>query len=299
MALTVADVFVGAEVAAADDVAMTSPTRTPSESESPGSSEKSEGGRAARPALRLPDLRRHLPEEEAEPRLLRRDAEQRCEGAFGFGLGGGSGLFEQRTSMAHRGVGSLASSGAPRARARAVFDSCADEFLGAGATSSLRSVARHSRVRTPRPTQRQPIDESTAVPADLYERMMRLGGETRRRAMHTLAFAPPNGERYLRHHLAEPRSGSPSPLVVAASAAFSPETPAVSDDVDMAPTNAAAEAEAAAMAAAAGAALRSRPSSACALEEAAGAVAASSAAAARGGGYGWPGNGAAAVPVAA
>mmetsp|Transcript_69363 Transcript_69363/g.191914 ORF Transcript_69363/g.191914 Transcript_69363/m.191914 type:complete len:103 (-) Transcript_69363:84-392(-) len=55
--------------------------------------------------------------------------------------------------------------------------------------------------RVARPTQRQSIDDETLVPADLCERMLRLGAEARARSAHSLAFRPVTGRPYLRRQL--------------------------------------------------------------------------------------------------
>lgn len=74
-----------------------------------------------------------------------------------------------------------------------------DDFQSSGTRSKAgRSTGRHTRF-PPRPTQRQPIDDETSIPPELFDQMLRLGGEARKRATHTLAFAAPEGTRYLRH----------------------------------------------------------------------------------------------------
>jgi len=80
-----------------------------------------------------------------------------------------------------------------------------DDFL----TNS--SSQQKSRVGARRPTQRRAIDDNTSVPAELAEKMIALGNETRARQTHALSFAPPDGEPYLRRHDAPARQ-APSQL---------------------------------------------------------------------------------------
>ncbi|CAJ1354860.1 unnamed protein product, partial [Effrenium voratum] len=78
--------------------------------------------------------------------------------------------------------------------------------VGLGSRASLedflaspRRSSRPGRVRAVKPTQRQPIDDSTSVPAEVYQGMLRLADEARARATHRRAFAPVTGELYLEH----------------------------------------------------------------------------------------------------
>lgn len=72
--------------------------------------------------------------------------------------------------------------------------------------SSTRSEPKRRAVipTRPRPTQRRPIDDNTAIPADLFERLEAAAREARNRsAVHRLAFSNTTGERYLLHTNAE------------------------------------------------------------------------------------------------
>lgn len=76
-----------------------------------------------------------------------------------------------------------------------------DDFLNdAGASRSGRGTGTGGRSwrQTMRPSQRRAIDDDTMVPAEVFDEMMRLGGEARARASHTLEFALPEGKPYLR-----------------------------------------------------------------------------------------------------
>lgn len=91
-----------------------------------------------------------------------------------------------------------------------------EDFLG---DAPRRHASRPSR---PRLTQRQPIDDTTSVPADVFERMMQLGSEARGRASHTLSFDQSSGQPYLArrdaHSLAPAGASSlaqPPPVLVA------------------------------------------------------------------------------------
>ena len=64
---------------------------------------------------------------------------------------------------------------------------------------SPRRSGRPGRVRSVRPTQRQPIDDNTSVPADVYQNMLQLADEARARSTHRRAFAQFTGEPYLEH----------------------------------------------------------------------------------------------------
>eukprot|EP00927_Polykrikos_kofoidii_P011930 TRINITY_DN1510_c0_g1_i1.p1 TRINITY_DN1510_c0_g1~~TRINITY_DN1510_c0_g1_i1.p1 ORF type:complete len:200 (+),score=36.72 TRINITY_DN1510_c0_g1_i1:73-672(+) len=80
----------------------------------------------------------------------------------------------------------------------------------------------------PRPTQRRPIDDETAVPAAVYEQMMKLGSEARRRAVHAVAFEPPSGRPYLRRHDAPART-VPTPQAEVVNFASRPASACVSE----------------------------------------------------------------------
>jgi len=73
-----------------------------------------------------------------------------------------------------------------------------EDILGGSPRRSGRSGSRHGRGPV-RPTQRQPIDDSTSVPAEVHQAMMQLGSEVRSRATHRKAFKPETGEQYLEH----------------------------------------------------------------------------------------------------
>eukprot|EP00435_Cladocopium_sp_Y103_P026574 s1204_g6.t1 len=64
---------------------------------------------------------------------------------------------------------------------------------------SPRRSGRPGRVRSVRPTQRQPIDDNTSVPADVHQSMLQLADEARARSTHRRAFAQGTGEPYLEH----------------------------------------------------------------------------------------------------
>lgn len=92
-----------------------------------------------------------------------------------------------------------------------------DDFLNE--TTNRSTGARGGRqVRaTTRPTQRQPIDDETVVPVEVFESMLRAGQEVRGRATHVMAFSQPDGRPYLRHHNAAgltPAPNEPEPMVV-------------------------------------------------------------------------------------
>lgn len=73
-----------------------------------------------------------------------------------------------------------------------------EDFLGPSlhvASSSGRRGAARAR-----PTQRQPIDDETTVPAELFERMLALGCEARARATHVTVFDPKTGRPRAVHH---------------------------------------------------------------------------------------------------
>mmetsp|Transcript_58359 Transcript_58359/g.162664 ORF Transcript_58359/g.162664 Transcript_58359/m.162664 type:complete len:190 (-) Transcript_58359:202-771(-) len=74
-----------------------------------------------------------------------------------------------------------------------------DALFGSSPRTSIRGGPSRQRVAV-RPTQRQPIDDETSVPADVFDRMLRLGSEARSRATHTVAFALPTGTPYLRRY---------------------------------------------------------------------------------------------------
>lgn len=90
-----------------------------------------------------------------------------------------------------------------------------DDFLSDSAPRTG-SAARRLQPRASRPTQRQPVDDETVVPAEVFEKMLQLGQEARSRATHTLAFTQPDGRPYLRHHAAALRG------TLASSAAAAP-----------------------------------------------------------------------------
>jgi len=89
-----------------------------------------------------------------------------------------------------------------------------DDFLNE--TTNRSTGARGGRqVRTTtRPTQRQPIDDETVVPVEVFESMLRAGQEVRGRATHVKAFAPSDGRPYLRHHDAVSLTAGPEPMEV-------------------------------------------------------------------------------------
>eukprot|EP00930_Biecheleria_cincta_P023059 TRINITY_DN16712_c0_g1_i1.p1 TRINITY_DN16712_c0_g1~~TRINITY_DN16712_c0_g1_i1.p1 ORF type:complete len:211 (+),score=37.12 TRINITY_DN16712_c0_g1_i1:66-698(+) len=110
------------------------------------------------------------------------------------------------------GAGRRASAGLSAGRASL------DDLFGASPKRSGRSGYRNARGA--RPTLRQPIDDTTSVPADVFERMMQLGSEARARASHRKAFRPETGEPYLAHDarpLAEHPAGEGSAAAAAAS----------------------------------------------------------------------------------
>jgi hypothetical protein len=106
----------------------------------------------------------------------------------------------------HRfGVSGLARSNVLRQRTNPTKASFED-FLDSATIGKPRASGNRLRNATaPRPTARQPIDDETAVPAEVFERMLRLGAEARSRATHVIAFAHPHGKPYLRRHDAPER----------------------------------------------------------------------------------------------
>mmetsp|Transcript_108521 Transcript_108521/g.317510 ORF Transcript_108521/g.317510 Transcript_108521/m.317510 type:complete len:186 (-) Transcript_108521:26-583(-) len=127
------------------------------------------------PKLRLPDIRPPPEPSEEEVRLanaLEEAAEekrQRC----------GSVQWQRRP---------------PNACGRSLED-----FLGNEPPGRRRSYAAGGRARqSMRPSQRLSIDDETTVPADLHERMLRLGTEARTRGTHGLAFRPVTGRPFLK-----------------------------------------------------------------------------------------------------
>jgi len=123
---------------------------------------------------------------------------------LGGGLYGGPSVTVGASTSASSSTAAALGRGVSRASSRGC--GFADDFLGGGLQRSTRSqAARSSRTGPPRPTQRQPIDDETSVPAGVFESMMRLGSEARARATHTIAFAPRTGNPYLRRHDAPPQ----------------------------------------------------------------------------------------------
>lgn len=144
--------------------------------------------------LRLPDIK-PLPQPSDEELRIRRGAADMASPRHG-NRSSGLGL-DDEASRTRRRVSSTGGSG-----------SSFDDFLGNSPRSGSRrsgNLGRPQRV-PPRPTRRA-IDDDTAVPADVFEKMLRLGNEARARATHTLAFEPPLGKPYLRHHNAAARVG--------------------------------------------------------------------------------------------
>jgi len=86
-----------------------------------------------------------------------------------------------------------------------------DDFLG---EPSLRPARSSRQARAARPTHRQAIDDETAVPAEVFESMLRAGQEARGRANHTLSFSQTDGRPYLRHHNADALESGLCPMVV-------------------------------------------------------------------------------------
>mmetsp|Transcript_124562 Transcript_124562/g.360211 ORF Transcript_124562/g.360211 Transcript_124562/m.360211 type:complete len:221 (+) Transcript_124562:90-752(+) len=101
----------------------------------------------------------------------------------------------------------------------------ADDFLfGDGVERRSASRAGTNRRTTARPTQRQPIDDQTSVPCEVFESMLRAGAEARKRAVHRLAFAPSDGKPYLKHQDADKlrAMATPAPSPVQAPLVASP-----------------------------------------------------------------------------
>ncbi|CAK9102916.1 unnamed protein product [Durusdinium trenchii] len=126
--------------------------------------------------LCLPEIARYPPDEEVQCRanLLTADEASR---ALSTGC-----RAEASVSRSRRG--------ASNAPSRASLE----DFL-----KSPRRSGRSGRVRSVRPTQRQPIDDNTSVPAEVYHGMLRLADEARARSTHRRAFAKDSGEPYLEH----------------------------------------------------------------------------------------------------
>eukprot|EP00929_Paragymnodinium_shiwhaense_P042415 TRINITY_DN21958_c1_g5_i1.p1 TRINITY_DN21958_c1_g5~~TRINITY_DN21958_c1_g5_i1.p1 ORF type:complete len:298 (+),score=38.12 TRINITY_DN21958_c1_g5_i1:206-1099(+) len=171
---------------------------------------------ARRAPLRLPDIRpRPLPSDEELMLICRMhggDAVSASDrlNAYLFGgsrLGGtGAAASSSRSGVATSGARSR-NAGTGRLCSA---DTSFDDFLGGGGACygqrSNRSTGRASRVGERRPMLRQAIDDDTFVPNDVFEQMLRLGSEAKARASHTIAFAPPTGEPYLRRYDAPART---------------------------------------------------------------------------------------------
>lgn len=74
-----------------------------------------------------------------------------------------------------------------------------DGFLGFNDGKPGRAGGGRGGRAAPRPTQRQPVDDMTSIPAEVHDSMMRLGSEARKRSSHQVAYAEETGKPYLRH----------------------------------------------------------------------------------------------------
>eukprot|EP00747_Dinoflagellata_sp_TGD_P189788 gnl/TRDRNA2_/TRDRNA2_50554_c0_seq1.p1 gnl/TRDRNA2_/TRDRNA2_50554_c0~~gnl/TRDRNA2_/TRDRNA2_50554_c0_seq1.p1 ORF type:complete len:190 (+),score=33.83 gnl/TRDRNA2_/TRDRNA2_50554_c0_seq1:44-613(+) len=127
-------------------------------------------------ALRLPDIiRKPLPEHSELDLALLRSRARAADGA----AGAVSSTWAPRNDRA---------SGRPRG-----LD--IDDFTFGGQPVSKKCAPARRR-----PTQRQPIDDETTVPAEVYQQMLRRGAEVRGQMQHNIAFQDPSGKPYLRHH---------------------------------------------------------------------------------------------------
>eukprot|EP00440_Ansanella_granifera_P030551 gb/GFBE01033186.1/.p1 GENE.gb/GFBE01033186.1/~~gb/GFBE01033186.1/.p1 ORF type:complete len:225 (+),score=26.44 gb/GFBE01033186.1/:1-675(+) len=153
-------------------------------------------------SLRLPDLGMHRMPDEEELRFaacLKVASEEqedvwshsRIRGSGASSFGGA----EPSASRTRRSSGEVPARRATGLGGRASLE----DFLGGSPRRSGRAGVRPARGPV-RPTQRQPIDDETSVPAEVYQKMMQLGSEARVRATHRKAFAPVTGEPYLEHH---------------------------------------------------------------------------------------------------
>jgi len=152
-------------------------------------------------ALRLPEIRPPPSPSESHKRLICQ-MEESAE--------------DSRLPSTLRSVGSRATSSykEERTRSRPRCGSL-DDFLSEPANRNARSGRQ---ARAARPTQRQAIDDETAVPVEVFESMLRAGQQARGRATHTLSFAQPDGRPYLRHHnaaaLEVALASTPTPMQV-------------------------------------------------------------------------------------
>lgn len=147
------------------------------------------------PVLRLPDIRPPPSPSDRDKRLIcqmhdvAEEARQRREG--------GAPTYKERTRSRPR-VGSFA----------------LDDFLNDPPQRPTGSRCSPGIRRSSRPTQRQAIDDETAVPVEIFESMLRAGQQARGRATHSLAFSNPDGRPYLRHHDHDALTSGPCPMEV-------------------------------------------------------------------------------------
>jgi len=147
--------------------------------------------------LRLPDIRPVLIQHEDEVTMLEAMGISGLAEASHFSTTDPVGYCSSNLRSASRTRRSETSSALPTGRCGRGFDPAA------GYSSAPRSAAsgRGGRARTTtRPTQRQWIDDTTTVPAEVFESMLKAGAEAKSRATHRLAFRPQDGVPYLHRH---------------------------------------------------------------------------------------------------
>jgi len=146
-------------------------------------------------ALRLPDIRPPPSPSDRDKRLIcqmhdvAEEARQRREGS--------APTYKERTRSRPR----VASFGL-------------EDFLNDPPNRQTGSRCGPGIRRSSRPTQRQAIDDETAVPVEIFESMLRAGQQARGRATHSLAFSNPDGRPYLRHHDHDALTSGPCPMEV-------------------------------------------------------------------------------------
>lgn len=155
-------------------------------------------------ALRLPDIKRYPSPERDEPAIKRLICQMKDVSE------------EARTRRlgADRARGTADYGARTRSRPRC---GSLDDFLNEP-ENNRRNSGR--QVRATRPTQRQPIDDETSVPVEVFDSMLKAAQEARGRATHVMAFSQVDGRPYLRHYDAptrearEAENATPRPMVV-------------------------------------------------------------------------------------
>mmetsp|Transcript_37760 Transcript_37760/g.87275 ORF Transcript_37760/g.87275 Transcript_37760/m.87275 type:complete len:224 (-) Transcript_37760:123-794(-) len=149
-------------------------------------------------ALRLPEVRPAQPLDNEELNSLRGALERARAGKDGVLSGAIHGC---RSSSSSTTASTGVARGCRRSDDRLVAAKrrSPEDFLLADA----QRPCRPERQRASRPTQRQAIDDETAVPVEVFESMLALGRAARVRATHSISFEEPSGRPYLRHHDAD------------------------------------------------------------------------------------------------